>query len=135
MVRVGQRVLTTSYKIATILQIEDSGYLILCEGLKKKIKHNQVFNVIEGPTKPETEDIPYTTIRVGESKSWSRGQTFAEGSEVMWEVVLNGATLEVNGLVLKSDPYSTTLSEWGVGVSERYWVVPTHILSPVIIKY
>ena len=134
MVRVGQRILTTSLRTAIVLQIESSCYLTLCEGKKKKIKFTDVFNVLEGPVKPETEDVPYTTIRVGVEDRRSRGATLSIGTEVQWEVVLKGATLEVNGIVLKSDPYSSTLSEWGVGVSERYWIVPTSILRPVFIK-
>ena len=108
--------------------------MTLCEGKKKKIKFTDVFNVLEGPVKPETEDVPYTTIRVGVEDRRSRGATLSIGTEVQWEVVLKGATLEVNGIVLKSDPYTSTLSEWGVGVSERYWIVPTSILRPVFIK-
>ena len=134
MVRVGQRILTTSLRTAIVLQIESSCYLTLCEGKKKKIKFTDVFNVLEGPVKPETEDVPYTTIRVGVEDRRSRGATLSVGTEVQWEVVLKGATLEVNGIVLKSDPYTSTLSEWGVGVSERYWIVPTSILRPVFIK-
>ena len=134
MVRVGQRILTTSLRTAIVLQIESSCYLTLCEGRKKKIKFTDVFNVLEGPVKPETEDVPYTTIRVGVEDRRSRGATLSVGTEVQWEVVLKGATLEVNGIVLKSDPYTSTLSEWGVGVSERYWIVPTSILRPVFIK-
>jgi hypothetical protein len=106
----------------------------LCEGKKTKIKFTDVFNILEGPVNPETEDVPYTTIRVGVEDRTPRGVTLSIGTEVQWEVELNGATLEVNGIVLKSDPYTSTLSEWGVGVSERYWVVPTSILRPVFIK-
>ena len=134
MVRVGQRILTTSLRIAIVLQIESSCYLTLCEGKETKIKFTDVSNVLEGPVKPETEDVPYTTIRVGVEDRRLRGVVLSIGTEVQWEVELNGATLEVNGVVLKSEPYTTTLSEWGVGVSERYWVVPTSILRPVFIK-
>ena len=49
MVRVGQRVLTTRFKVVRILQIEERGYLVLYDGLKKKIKYEEVFNVIDGP--------------------------------------------------------------------------------------
>ena len=134
MVRVGQRVLTTKLKVAKILQIEEYYYLVLCDGVKKKIKHDEVFNVIEGPNKPETEDVPYTTIKVGNGESYTRGRPFDLSEEARWSVVLNGASLDVNGIVLKSDPYLTTLSEWGVGVCERYWIVPTHLLSSTYVN-
>ena len=132
MVRVGQRVLTTGFKVVRILQIEEKGYLVLCEGLKKKIKYEQVFNVIDGPTEPETEDLGYTTIKV--EGSWvKKAHPFALGCEVRWEVNLNGAVLEVNGFVLDSHYYRTTLSESGVSKAERYWIVPTHLLRSAFI--
>ena len=132
MVRVGQRILTTSFKVARVLQIEEKGYLILCGGLKEKIKYEEVFNVIDGPSEPETEDVGFTTIKI--DSAWVKSIPFALGSEVKWEVDLNGATLEVCGFVLDSHSYRTTLSESGVSRAERYWIVPTHLLRSVFVQ-
>ena len=71
MVRVGQRVLTTRFKVVRILQIEERGYLVLYDGLKKKIKYEEVFNVIDGPIEPETEDVGFTTIEIENKGDWS----------------------------------------------------------------
>lgn len=132
MVRVGQRVLTTRFKVVRILQIEEKGYLVLCDGLKKKIKYEEVFNVIDGPSEPETEDLGFTTLKV-ESDWVKKALPFALGCEVRWEINLKGAILGVNGFVLDSTYCRTILSESGVSKAERYWIVPTHLLCSAFI--
>ena len=83
--------------------------------------------------KPETEDVGFTTIEIENKGDWVRSIPFVLGCEVKWEVDLNGATLEVNGFVLESHSYRTTLSELGVSRAERYWIVPTQLLRSAFI--
>lgn len=135
-IRVGQRILTQDLEEALVLQIEDSSYRLL---LNKKVVYfseNYIFNIISGPTAPETEDVPYQVLRISaptqrgsHNPPLSGGVFFSLGSLASWKIDVGGAELEIRGVVLRTDPYRTTLSEFGVSVAGREWIVPTQILS------
>lgn len=137
-IRVGQRILTQDLEEALVLQIEDSSYRVLLRNKVVYISDNYIFNIVSGPREPETEDVPYQVLRIkapptqrgSKSASLSGGFFFRLGSVASWKIDLSGGELEIRGLVLKTDSYITKLSELGVSVAGREWVVPTELLSP-----
>ena len=133
-VRVGQRILTQDLEEALVLQIEDAGYRVLLRNKAVYISDSHIFNIISGPSEPETEDVPYQVLRIKHSPTQrtplSGGFFFRLGSVASWKIDLSGGELEIRGVVLKTDPYTTHLSEVGVSVAGGEWVVPTEILTP-----
>jgi len=131
MVRVGQTILTTDMKIAFVLQVRDEGYFChFADENLRVVQDHEVWNTIDGPTETETEDLAHTTLKIeAESIAVYKNLSFAKGDIVTWEVQVGQADLDVKGVVLSSNTSFTTASEWGCGVAERLWVIPTFLLK------
>jgi len=131
MVRVGQTILTTDMKIAFVLQVRDEGYFChFADGNLRLVQDLEVWNVLEGPTETETEDLAHTTLKIeAESMLVYNNVSYAKGDIVTWEVQVGQADLNVKGVVLSSNTSFTTASEWGCGVAERLWVIPSFLLK------
>tara|TARA_B100000424_G_C22928978_1_gene494205 strand:- start:1667 stop:2041 length:375 start_codon:yes stop_codon:yes gene_type:complete len=116
---------------AFVLQLRDEGCFVrYANGNFGELSLNQVWNVIDGPTQTETEDLAHTTLKVeAENSIASQNLNFAKGDVVTWKVQVNQADLDVKGVVLSSNSHFTTASEWGCGVPERLWVLPTFMLQ------
>jgi len=131
MVRVGQTILTTNMETAFVLQLRDEGCFVRYgNGDFGELTLKQVWNVIDGPTQTETEDLAHTTLKIEADKCLlSHNLNFTRGAVVTWRVQVNHADLDVKGVVLSSNSHFTTASEWGCGVAERLWVIPTFMLQ------
>jgi hypothetical protein len=134
MVRVGQTILTTDMEVAFVLQVRDEGYFChFADGNRfDLVLDSEVWNIIDGPTETETEDLAHTTLKIeAESTTYIayKSFSFSKGDIVTWVVQVGQADLDVKGVVLSSNTHFTTASEWGCGVAERVWVIPTFMLK------
>ena len=118
---------------AFVLQKKDGGCFVrFSDGNFGEISDGEVWNVIDGPTETETEDLAHTTLKIEletDTRAVHRSLSFSKGDIVSWVVQVGQADLDVKGVVLSSNSHFTTASEWGCGVSERLWVIPTFMLK------
>ena len=143
MIRTGQDVFLVNGEVWRVLRHLDTEFIEVynAEGGREKILKRTVEGVIRGPEQTETEDISSVSVFVPIDKEkheehfWKyfngvENSSFKVGQKVTFKYCYNDSEIDIIGLVLSNTlPAHICVVEWGCGVVDRIWEVPTLILE------
>lgn len=104
--------------------------MVFFEKKTQNLEPQSIYAILRGPLMPDTEDVGYQTFTIEDDSKSSPLHSFYERGEVVkWVYYVEGAEIEIKGCLLSVRSRSALISEWGVSVPQRYWIVSLNKLS------